>query len=382
VWVATRHRIRRHAKVNNVLPARHVLLPALAVLLASPLAACGGSDAEPASAASVSAPAAPPGPQRVVLLDPGHNSGNATHLAEINKQVRDGRGGTKPCNTVGTATAGSPADNSDNSDDSSGSDSVNYISEHTFNWDVADDLRELLESNGIKVIMTRAGDPTNPRNEAPDGVGPCVDARGEMAAQVNADLEVSIHADGAPAADHGFHVIYSKPTLNTAQGEPSISLATAIRNGMTDQQLTPANYVGKKGLIGRNDLAGLNLATRPSVLIECGNMKNPQDSINMRSDAGQARIAQGIGTGIMNWLAQNPPGSLALAQASPLQSSDSESPPSTTLPNTTTTRRHHGSSTSSTSKSKSTKKTTSEKTPKTATEHPSSTPSTDSNLPG
>lgn len=342
MWVAARRRIHRHAKVNNVLPARHVLIPAVAVLLASLLAACGGgSEVQPAPAASVSAPAEPPGPQRVVLLDPGHNSGNSTHLAQINKKVPDGRGGTKPCNTVGTATAtGFP--------------------EHRFNWYVADDLRSLLESNGIKVIMTRAGDPSDPSEEAADGVGPCVDQRGEMAAKVNADLEVSIHADGAPAADHGFHVIYSKPALNTAQGDPSVSLATAIRDGMTDQQLSPANYVGKNGLNGRDDLAGLNLAERPAAMIECGNMKNSQDAVNMTSDAGEARIAQGIGTGILNWLAQNPPGSQAVAQATRLHSSksdsDSGSDSDSDSGSTPTTRRHSTTSSSSKSTSKTTTK--------------------------
>jgi N-acetylmuramoyl-L-alanine amidase len=372
VWVAARHRIRRHAKVNTVLPARHVMFPALAILVASALAACGGGSGAdtvaPAPAASVSAPAAPPGPQRVVLLDPGHNSGNATHLAEINKQVPDGRGGTKPCNTVGTAAA-------------------NGYPEHLFNWNVADDVRSLLESNGIKVIMTRAGDPKYPSDEAPDDVGPCVDVRGKMAAQVNADLEISIHADGAPTADHGFHIIYAKPALNTAQGDPSISLATAIRDGMTDQQLTPANYAGKNGLIGRSDLAGLNLAKRPSVLIECGNMKNPQDAINMTtvsdegkveaSDAGQARIAQGIGTGILNWLARHPPGSLAMARATQPHPSDSDSDSESESPSTTTTHRHHTPKTTS----KSLRKTTTEKSTKSTTENSTGSASTESDLP-
>ena len=40
------------------------------------------------------------GPARVVVLDPGHNGGNAAAPAAINRQVPDGRGGTKACNTT------------------------------------------------------------------------------------------------------------------------------------------------------------------------------------------------------------------------------------------------------------------------------------------
>ena len=39
----------------------------------------------------------------------------------------------------------------------------------------------------------------------------------------------------------------------------------------------PANYIGQGGLYPRSDLAGLNLAQYPSILVELGNMKNPAD---------------------------------------------------------------------------------------------------------
>ncbi|MGH3427385.1 MAG: hypothetical protein ACRD3Q_09200, partial [Terriglobales bacterium] len=34
-----------------------------------------------------------------VVVDAGHNRGNFGHTKEIARQVPDGRGGTKPCNT-------------------------------------------------------------------------------------------------------------------------------------------------------------------------------------------------------------------------------------------------------------------------------------------
>src|SRR5206468_4474531 len=107
----------------------------------------------------------------VVVLDPGHNGGNAAHPAEINAPVPDGTGGTKPCNTTGTATdAGYP--------------------EHAFTWDVALRTRALLAARGISVVLTRPDD---------TGVGPCVDARARIAGSAGAAAFVGIHGDGAAA---------------------------------------------------------------------------------------------------------------------------------------------------------------------------------------
>jgi len=220
----------------------------------------------------------PLGTGRTVLIDPGHSGGTAGHAAELNRQVPDGRGGTKACNTTGTQTdAGYP--------------------EHQFTWQVAQHVRQLLTTQGVRVALTRNDDTS---------LGPCVDERGQMPAKVNADLAVSIHADGGPPAGYGFHVIYPKPPRNAAQGTPSLELATALRDALHDSGLPTSTYIGENGLNGRADLAGLNLSARPIAMIECGNMRNAAEAITLSSDAGQARYAQAITTGILNWLNGHP----------------------------------------------------------------------------
>ncbi|MGI8815100.1 MAG: N-acetylmuramoyl-L-alanine amidase [Pseudonocardia sp.] len=217
------------------------------------------------------------GGSKIVLLDPGHSGGNAAAPAEINKQVPDGRQGTKACNTTGTAT-----------DDG--------FAEHTFAWIVAQQVRQDLERTGVTVKMTRDND---------TGVGPCVDVRGQLAEEVNADAVVSIHADGAPPDGHGFHVAYSSPPLSQSQGEPSVSLATALRDAMRGAGLPTSTYAGKDGLTPRADLAGLNFARRPAALVECDNMRNRDEAVVLRSPAGQARIADAIAGGVLAWLAKH-----------------------------------------------------------------------------
>jgi N-acetylmuramoyl-L-alanine amidase len=263
------------------------------------LCACGNPSASPApttTAATTTATqaATPPPPtsssaapplsssstrprtgERVVVLDPGHNGSNAAHPSEINKQVPAGRGKTKPCNTTGTAT------------------DAGYT-EHAFTWDVSTRVRDTLAAQGIKVVMTRQND---------SGVGPCVDERARVANQAGAAAVVSIHADGStsPGA-HGFHVAYSAPPLNPAQGEPSTRLARTMRDGLQAAGFATSTYIGTDGLSPRNDLGGLNLSERPAVLVECGNMRNGAEAAVLSSPGGRQKYADAIAKAVIAYL--------------------------------------------------------------------------------
>jgi N-acetylmuramoyl-L-alanine amidase len=209
----------------------------------------------------------------IVFLDPGHNGANDD---SIGKQVPNGRGGTKECQTTGTAT-----------DDG--------YPEHTFNWDVVLRIREELTQLGVRTAMSRGND---------DALGPCVDQRAAMANALRPDAIVSIHADGGPPDGRGFHVNYSDPPLNAAQSGPAVRLAQVVAGQLAASGLTPSTYRGTNGLYGRADLAGLNLAQYPSILIELGNMKNPQEAAAMVTEQGRAKYASAVVEGINAYLAQ------------------------------------------------------------------------------
>lgn len=66
-----------------------------------------------------------------------------------------------------------------------------------------------------------------------------------------------------------------------------MQFARIMRDQLQAPGIPPANYIGQNGLYGRSDLAGLNLAQYPAVLVECGNMKNPADSALMQTEAGR-----------------------------------------------------------------------------------------------
>ena len=135
------------------------------------------------------------------------------------------------------------------------------------------------------------------------GLGPCVDERAAMANSLKPNAIVSIHADGGPPTGRGFHVLYSSPPLNQAQAGPSVQFARIMRDQMQASGIPPATYIGQNGLYGRSDLAGLNLAQYPSILVECGNMKNPVDSALMESPDGRQKYADALTRGVAGFLA-------------------------------------------------------------------------------
>jgi N-acetylmuramoyl-L-alanine amidase len=252
------------------LARRAVLLVAVVVATLAPAASTAAAPA----AASASLPLA----GKTVVLDPGHDGGNAAHPEIVNKLVYAGNGLWKPCNTTGTATAAG-------------------YSEHAYTWDVAKRAATVLRDRGAKVVLTRAGD---------TGVGPCINTRARIGNQNAADAVVSIHADGntAPGA-RGFHVIMPSwsGTPSTVR-RASASLGATLRATFRSTTGLPyANYVaGGDALDQRSDLGGLNLSSRPVAMIETGNMRNRTDAAVLSSASGRQRIAQGIAAGISIYL--------------------------------------------------------------------------------
>ena len=74
------------------------------------------------------------------------------------------------------------------------------------------------------------------------------------------------------------------------------------RRETTASGLVPSTYIGQDGYYYRDDLAGLNLATRPATFLELGNMRNAGDAALLSSPSGRARIAGAVAAGILAFL--------------------------------------------------------------------------------
>ena len=233
----------------------------------------GSSGKSGASTSTVpSSPESTPAPDdgdltgRVVYLDPGH----AAVMPADNPQVPDGRGGTKPCQVSGT-TAG------------------DGWPEHTFNWLMALEIKDRLEALGATVLLSREDD---------SGVADCIDLRAEKENASAADVVVSLHADGSGEGNRGFHVITVADPLPGNDAAGSAVLAANIRDGFLAGGFTPSNYLGVDGIDHRSDLTGLNLSTKPKVLVEFGNMRDSADIALLASEDGRAEMARAVIRGI------------------------------------------------------------------------------------
>lgn len=213
---------------------------------------------------------------RTVVIDPGHNGGNAAHADLIGRQVWAGTL-WKDCDTMGATTA-------------------DGYTEPAHNWDVALRVRRILRAAGARVVLTR-------RSNA--GVGPCITQRAAVGNRVRADAAVSIHADGSlDGGNHGFHVILPADAGQGARMlRRSRALGIAIRDALrADGPTAVSNYIGANGLIARDDLGGLNLSSVPKVFTEIGNMRSPYDAPLIESPAGREREARAIAAGIQAYL--------------------------------------------------------------------------------
>ena len=212
---------------------------------------------------------------KVVVVDPGHNGGNAAAPSIINRLIWNGRE-TEVCDTTGTQTA------------------TGYT-EALFNWNVARYLTADLRAEGATVVLTRT---TN------TGVGPCVTQRTAVGNDAHANAAISIHADGGPPDGRGFAILEPVADgINDAIIGPSATLGTDLRAAFAAGTGEPVStYDGIDGIQPRDDLAGTNLSTVPKVFIECGNMRNATDAGLITTASWQAMTARAIAAGLTTYL--------------------------------------------------------------------------------
>jgi N-acetylmuramoyl-L-alanine amidase len=211
-----------------------------------------------------------------IVLDPGHNGGNAAQPHRLNALVPAG-GFRKPCNTTGAETNGG-------------------YPEHAFTWDVVNRAAALLRAAGATVVLTRHSD---------TGFGPCVNKRAAIGNAAHADAVVAVHADGAASSAYGFHVI--APALAPDGGNRAIlarswNLAQDMHTAFHAVSGEASSTYISGGLTRRSDLAGLNLSRVPAIFIECANMRNAGDARRLTSPAWRQKAAAGIVAGLTAFL--------------------------------------------------------------------------------
>jgi N-acetylmuramoyl-L-alanine amidase len=205
----------------------------------------------------------------VVVIDPGHQSrGDATP-----EPVGPGAAETKPRVTGGTTGV------------------VTRVPEYEVVLQVATNLKARLEARGITVVMTRTTNDVNISNSE----------RAQMANEAGADLFVRIHADGnVDSAQAGISTLYPAENQWTAPIAAESLRAAQVVHGA----VIASTGAASRGVVPRTDLSGFNWSTVPSVLVECGFLTNAVEDRLISSPHYQDKLAEGMATGILTFLAE------------------------------------------------------------------------------
>ncbi|MEH2254901.1 N-acetylmuramoyl-L-alanine amidase [Nostoc sp.] len=141
-------------------------------------------------------------------------------------------------------------------------------------------LAEILQKNGVQVIMTRDSD-----------YFVTLPGRVQLAERANADVFVSIHANSAGASRpdvNGLEVYYYDSGLN---------LARIVRSSI----LQSISTLKDRG-VRRARFYVLRKSSMPSILVETGYMTGRQDMARLRTSAYQNQMAEAIARGVLQYL--------------------------------------------------------------------------------
>ncbi|MDD1458425.1 N-acetylmuramoyl-L-alanine amidase, partial [Dolichospermum sp. ST_sed7] len=142
-------------------------------------------------------------------------------------------------------------------------------------------LARILEQNGIQVVLTRDAD-----------FFVELQGRVDIAKRVNATLFVSIHANSVDNRSdvNGLEVYYY---------DSGYGLAETVRQTIL-QNISTLNNRGTR----KARFYVLRKNSMPAILVETGYMTGREDNPRLGSPEYQSRMAEGIATGILNYLKQ------------------------------------------------------------------------------
>jgi N-acetylmuramoyl-L-alanine amidase len=163
------------------------------------------------------------------------------------------------------------------------------IPEYEITLQIAMNLKEHLEAEGVTVVMTRDANDVNVSNAE----------RAQIANAANADLFIRIHADGNTDPNvAGVSTLY--PGSNRWTEPISVQSEQAART--VHAEVLASTGAVSRGVVPRTDLSGFNWSEVPAVLVECGFMSNPVEDRLLASPHYQTKLAAGMASGILKYL--------------------------------------------------------------------------------
>ena len=172
--------------------------------------------------------------------------------------------------------------------------------EKTLNLDIALKIADMLESEGVSVVLTRETDILlYDKNDNYEGKKKALDLRKRVEITTNCEnpIFVSIHMNYfAQTKYSGLQVWYSK------NNEHSRILANHIQS-KTQSMLQPKNKRTIKE--ATSSIFVLDNLYCPAVLVECGFLSNRDDALALSDENYRQILAKTIFSAIMDYISQN-----------------------------------------------------------------------------
>ena len=170
---------------------------------------------------------------------------------------------------------------------------INGAPEKDINLRITEKLRQYLEADGIRVVLTRETEDGLYDASAPNKKVQDMKRRIEKIEQTDPVLTVSIHQNSYPEEYvHGAQVFYYNGSSGGEQ------LAGLIQTQLV-QDLDPENH----RQIKPNDSYYLLKKTKGTiVIVECGFLSNAEEDLLLQSGAYQTKLAAALAASWLQWL--------------------------------------------------------------------------------
>ena len=170
---------------------------------------------------------------------------------------------------------------------------INGAPEKDINLRITEKLRQYLEADGIRVVLTRETEDGLYDASAPNKKVQDMKRRIEKIEQTDPVLTVSIHQNSYPEEYvHGAQVFYYSGSIGGEQ------LAGLIQTQLI-QDLDPENH----RQIKPNDSYYLLKKTKGTiVIVECGFLSNAEEDLLLQSGAYQTKLASALAASWLQWL--------------------------------------------------------------------------------
>lgn len=173
--------------------------------------------------------------------------------------------------------------------------SASGIEEKDINLSIALYLKQLFENHGYNVVMTRTSDCDLSSKNSKHPKTEDLSKRTALMSQNNVAASVSIHQNSfEDSSSYGPQVFYFSSSKSGKALADSVLSALNASLGIKQPRQIKAN----------KDYFILKKSTSPSVIVECGFLSNPDETLLLSDKTYQKKLAQAIYIGITDYLNQ------------------------------------------------------------------------------